>query len=344
MGVSDIAHSNARKKIIFSIMLMTGMFITGVIGFRLISQTHDTSDAIWMTVNILSTVGAINLELEPNERIWASILMISGVFTVFYVGGNIVAFIVDGELRHLFGRRHLEKQISQLKNHTIICGYGRMGEALCDRLAKQDKPFIIVDPNSDIQEHAGEKGYLYIQGDAMNEQTLIDAQVHHAMGLASCLHSDADNVFVTLTARELNHEMVIIARSENKATEIKLKRAGVSRVICTPEHSAAKAMQMLMHPAVEELVELAVSGEDLEVTKLQLIQLPKTLGKTLRDLALPKLSGHIVVAMVRPDGSRTFNPTPDVQMKAGDELIVIGPSGGTDKLFELYGPDEHTTI
>ncbi len=335
--VTTDTHSNSRKKIIFSILLLLAMFIVGVTGFKLISTERTVGEAIWVTVNILTTVGAINLELSPNEQIWASMLMVLGVLTVFYVGGNLVAFIVDGELRHMFGRRHLEKQISHLKNHVIVCGFGRMGEALCDRLHEQGHSFVVIDPDGDTKDRADAKGYLVIQGDAMVEQTLNEAQVHRAIGLSTCLHSDADNVFVTLTARELNEDLIIIARSENKETETKLKRAGVSRVICTPEHSANKAMQMLMHPAVEELVELAVSGDDLEVTKAQLVQLPKACGKTLRELALPKITGHIVVAMVKPDGSRTFNPPPDTQLLAGDELIVIGPIGGTTKLFDAFG-------
>lgn len=337
MSVTTIAQSKTRQKIIVSIMLLIAMFVIGVVGFKFTSQTRSLSDAIWITVNILSTVGAINLDLAPNERIWASILMCLGVMTVFYVGGNLVAFIVDGELRHMFGRRHLEKQINHLKNHVIVCGFGRMGEALCDRLAAQGHHFVIVENDGDKKAVADAKGYLIIQGDAMSEQTLNEAQIHRAVGLASCLQSDADNVFVTLTARELNEDLVIIARSENKETEAKLKRAGVSRVICTPEHSAAKAMQMLMHPAVEELVELAVSGDDLEVTKVQLVQLPKACGKSLRELALPKVSGHIVVAMVKPNGQRTFNPPPDTLLQTGDELIVIGPIGGTTRLFDAFG-------
>ncbi len=337
--MSGIAASNTRNKIIFSIMLLIAMFVIGVFGFTMLSDTRTFGEATWITVNILSTVGSINLELEPNEQIWASILMGLGVLTVFYVGGNLVAFIVDGELRHMFGRRHLEKQINHLKNHVIVCGFGRMGEALCDRLHEQGHHFVVIDPDGDTKQRVDAKGYLIIQGDAMVEQTLNEAQVHRAVGLATCLHSDADNVFVTLTARELNDDLIIISRSENKETETKLKRAGVSRVICTPEHSANKAMQMLLHPAVEELVELAVSGDDLEVTKVQLVQLPKACGKTLRQLALPNVSGHIVVAMVQPDGSRTFNPPPDTALNAGDELIVIGPIGGTTKLFDAFGAE-----
>ncbi len=329
--------TRTRRTMVMSTLLLIALMIGGVVGFTTIGEQRTIGEALWITTNILTTVGAFNLTLSAGEQLWAGMLMLAGVLTVFYVGMNLVAFIVDGELRAMFGRRQLQKQINQLKDHTIVCGYGRMGQALCELLDEQNKAFVIIESDPVKTALADERGFLYLHGDAMTEHVLRSAQPDHAKGLTSCLRSDADNVFVTLTAREINEQLTIIARAENKDTQSKLMRAGASRVICTPVHGANKIMQMLMHPAVAELVELAVSGDDLEVTKVQIEQLPKAHGKTLREVALPTQTGHIIVALVKPDGSRTFNPPADTVLEPDDEMIVIGPIGGTTRMFEVLG-------
>lgn len=158
--------------------------------------------------------------------------------------------------------------------------------------------------------------------------------------MATCLGSDSDNVFVTLSARGLAPALKIIARAEDSKSEGKLKRAGADRVICPPLLSAARVSRMMIQPNVDELLELAVTGNDLEVSKFHMAQLARAAGKTLRQMELPRLTGLMVVAIIHPDGSRQFNPSPDFQPHPDDHLIVIGPQGSSQKLTALYGHAE----
>ncbi len=218
-----------------------------------------------------------------------------------------------------------------------MCGFGRMGRALCEALSKRDISFVVIDYNPDRTAMAEEHGYLYILGDATLDQTLETAHIHEARGLATCLRSDADNVLVTLSARGLDGDIVITARAEMEETQHKLLRAGANRVICPPVQGATSILQMLLHPAVDELVDIVVSGEELEISKVKASELPKALGRTLQDLKLPTLTGITVVVVVHGDGRRLFNPPPDFQIEPDDELVVIGPPQGVDTLLTEMG-------
>jgi voltage-gated potassium channel len=293
-----------------------------------------------MTVNLLTTVGDDNITLTDVERIWAMLLMISGVLTVFYIGINLVAFIVDGELRALLGRRQLQNKINQLNNHMVVCGFGRMGRELCAALEQRHVPFVLIDINAEKTAIADDLGYLYLHGSAMDGEILRAARLEHARGLAACLTSDADNVFVTLTARGLASKLNITARAENTESQETLHRAGADRVICPPVLGANKIMRMLLNPAIDELMELASDVSELEVVKVFAHELPQAHGKTLQEMALPSQTGVIVVSITAEDGSRQFNPSADTQLNPKDEMIVIGSVGGVDRMLKKWGAQD----
>ena len=231
----------------------------------------------------------------------------------------------------------MEGKIKLLRDHFIVCGFGRMGRALCEALSKRKIPFVVIDNNPERTTTAEEHGYLYILGDATQDQTLETAHILDSRGLATCLKSDADNVLVTLSARGLHDGIIITARAEMEETEHKLLRAGANRVLCTPVQGATRIMQMLLHPAVDELLDIVVSGEDLEISKVKASELPRALGHTLGDLKLPTRTGLTVVVVVREDGRRLFNPPPSFRIESGDELVVIGPPDGVNALLEELG-------
>ena len=215
-----------------------------------------------------------------------------------------------------------------------------MGRALCALLSAKQVQFVLIEVDADLTAQADRLGYLYIHGDAMSEQILRRARLDGAKGLASCLPSDANNVFVALSARAENESLTIIARAENMETQAKLHRAGADSVICPPVIGAARITQMLLQPAVGELLEMAVgTEEDLEISKVSMGQLPRAMGKSLRELELPARTGLMVIAVMRGDGKRHFNPSPDWRFEQDDDLIVTGASGGITRLVELLGPE-----
>ncbi|MDX1683007.1 MAG: potassium channel protein [Phycisphaeraceae bacterium] len=344
MAVDDLGFLHRKRQLIVSVFVLIIVMVVGAGGFWLIDPNRGIFDSLYLTALIITTVGMKDgsLTLDVADRVWAILLMLTGISAALYAAGNLVAFIIDGELRRFFGRRQLQNKIDRLRDHYIVCGFGRMGRALCEALHERKVPFVVVESDPERTAWADQLGYLYLLGDAKDEATLRSARLDHARGLASCLNGDADNVFVTLTARSLSEDLTITARSESLDAQPKLKRAGADRVICTPVLGARRVMQMMLHPAVDELVELAVNGPDLEISKVRIEEIPGAVGKTLRDLNMPARSGLIVVAAIRPDGSREFNPAPDWEFGEGDEMIVIGPSGGMDRLQRLH--DENVDV
>ena len=322
-----------------SFVVLVLLLLVGTAGFRFIGEQRSLFEAVYLTVLILTTVGmkGASIELSRPEQVWALILMMTGISAVLYLGSILVAFFINGDMRRLLGKRQLQKKISHLHDHIVVCGFGRMGRVLCERLTNMGVPFVLVENNPEHTATADQLGYMYLLGDAMSEEMLEQARVDRARGLASCLRSDADNVFVALTARSLNEKLTIIARAEKTDAESKLKRAGANRVICPPVLGANRVTTMLLHPGIDELLELAVHGRDLAITKICLTQLPAAVGRTLRELSLPAQAGMMVVAVIHDDGSREFNPPPDSRLEENDELIVIGPQGGVDKMFEILG-------
>ena len=263
--------------------------------------------------------------------------MLVGISAALYAASNLVAFIIDGEMRRIFGKRQLQNKISRLKDHFIVCGFGRIGRALCALLSEEGAPFVLIEHNVQCTEEADRLGYLHLQGDAMSEQVLMEAGIGNASGLASCLCNDADNVFVILTVRGINDKITLIARAEEVNSEPKLRRAGADRVICPPLLGATRITHMLLQPAVDDLMELVVAGSNLEVSKVSLNQMPSTVGRTLNELSLPTEIGLMIVTVVHANSNRTFNPSLDTKLLPDDQMIVISPSGGVDKMMQILG-------
>jgi voltage-gated potassium channel len=325
------------RSIRLSVWILIVLFLLGTTVFYLIgSGEHTLFDAAWMTLHILTTVGDTGFERTVPEKAWSIVLMLVGVMAVFYLGINVVAFILDGELRKILGRRHLMSKIKKMNDHFIVCGFGRMGRALCEAMEEKGASFVLIDNDPEATTAADDAGYLYIRGDAMQESSLLAARIETAQGLASCLPDDADNVFVTLTARDLNRELTIVSKADYDQGAERLRRAGANHTLSPSGLAASRAMTKLMLPAVDELIEIVVHGPDLEISKVSLDRLPGATNQPLRHLELPAKTSLLVVAIVHADGTRSFNPSPDTRLSSGDELIVIGPRGGVTTMIELF--------
>ena len=331
--------ASSSRQLRASVVLLVLVLVVGTLGFYLLGDSRGALEAVYLTVMIVTTVGLKDQYALFNdaESAWSLVVMLVGVVTALYATGNLVAFLIGGELKSVLGRRQLEGKIKLLRDHFIVCGFGRMGRALCHALSKRKISFVVIDHNPERTATAEARCYLCLLGDATLDETLEAAHILDARGLASCLKSDADNVLVTLSARGLHESIIITARAEKRETEHKLLRAGANRVICPPVQGANRIMQMMLHPAVDELVDLVVNGEDLEISKVKASELPKALGHTLGDLKLPTRTGITVVVVVHGDGRRLFNPPPSFRIESDDELVVIGPPDGVDSLLAELG-------
>ena len=260
--------------------------------------------------------------------------MIAGVGTVIYATGQVVSFVVEGQLREMIGRRKVNEQIRKLTGHDIIVGFGRMGQALCTTMTYHNRPFVLIENNPERLALAEDLGYLVVAGDATDDNTLQHAGIDRAAGLAACLPRDADNVFVVLTARGLGPALQITARCEDHTTNPKLRRAGADRVICPAVIGAQRASDHLLHPLVDEMVELDGAWPDLEVALVKLSRFPKTRCQKIGDLHVLLGERTSVIALIRADGTRTLRPTGNMPVAAEDQVVIVGDTGSTSQIVE----------
>jgi voltage-gated potassium channel len=328
--------SSPARQLRLSVILIVALVIGGTVGFHVIggeSWVH----CIYLTITILTTTG-----MEPAsdaEKPVALALMVGGIFTMVYAAGNLVAFFVGGEIQKHMERRKITQQIGKLKQHHIIVGYGRMGKALCATLAEKKAPFVLVERNSAKIQEAEHRGYLVIAGDAIEESAFEEARIKYARALAACLPKDADNVFVTLTARAMNPDLNIISRAEEPSTQPKLIRAGADRVICPPVLSANKVSSMMLNPTEDhgEHATAVKKSTGIHIVEMSVDELPVLIDKSLGENYVRTKTAMTLVAVDR-GAQRELNPSALFVLLDGDKLIFVGPDGGDVNLREHYGP------
>jgi voltage-gated potassium channel len=311
------------------------IFISSL-GYRLLAEGYGWLDSIYMTVITVTTVGFHEVKpLNDVGRIWTMCVVVTGLVIGTIVLTMAVGAVVEGEIRAIFGRRQLERKVAGLEGHVILCGYGNMGALVAQRLQAAGRDVVVVDSNTACTTAAQEAGLLYVLGDAQDEGTLQAAGIRRAKVLVAMLPTDAENVFVTLTARQANDRVRIVARAERPATQDKLLAAGASRVVCPQTLGAMQVGDMVLRPAVVDFVEMAHKGIDLEMDQLVLTEQCNLCGKTLRELALPRRAGVQVVAVRRADGEAVYHPTPDLKLAGGDTLVLVGKRGAATAIQDM---------
>ncbi|MCK4602332.1 MAG: TrkA family potassium uptake protein, partial [Phycisphaerae bacterium] len=239
----------------------------------------------------------------------------------------IASMVIEGQVRRVFGRRQLERKIGTLSGHVIVCGYGRMGEMVTGELIQAGRNVVVVDSAPERTAQAEQAKLLYVLGDAQDETVLTAAGIDEAEALIAALPNDPDNVFVTLSARQANPSLRIIARAQQASTQDKLLKAGATRVVCPQIIGASRLADIVLRPAVVDFFETAHLGPDLEMDELKLGARSGLLGKTLQELALPRTIGAHIMAVRRADGEAIYQPTPDLRLGVGDTLILVGKRG-----------------
>lgn len=328
----------SRRRLLHSLGVLAIFVVVSTIGFYVLGAARQRSalDALHITANIFSTVGAWKAEFNDADKIWEILMIVLGIGAAVYAFGSAMALLTSGDIQRMLGRRQLTGKIQSLEDHYIVCGYGRMGQSVARSLARERVPFVVIDVDDTMTTLAEEQGFLYLLGDAADEIIMNLAGIRTAKGLVACLPHDAENVFVTLTARGINPQLQIIARSEQQQTESRLLRAGADRVICPAVIGAMKVTRMLLHPAVEDILDATAAG-DLGFDKVRVSDLNEVSGRTLADLGLPTRYGLIVLGIVRDNGSKTFNPPATHKLADDEQLIVIGPRTSVDRLVRDRG-------
>jgi len=314
------------KRIKWAIIFLLSVFVIGIGGFMVI-EGWNFFDSLYMVVITLATVGFGETHpLTFHGRIFTIVLILVWAGIGFYALSSIIQPIIEGEIRKVLGRKKLEKEIRNLKDHYIVCGFGRMGNYISQELRNASVSYIIIEKDEHLREKLERENYLYLYGNASEDEVLIEAGVKKARGLVAVVASDADNVYITLTARQLNPNLFILARSTNESSERKLQQAGANKVISPYQMGAVRMVQAILRPAVLDFIEIAFHGKSMELQCEEFLVKPTSslVGSSLQEAEIRKNLGVIIVAIKETSGKMVFNPSRDVRINAGDTLITLG--------------------
>jgi voltage-gated potassium channel len=313
--------------------MVVAVLVVGTAGYLLFGLSF--TDAVYQTVTTVSTVGFRELhEFSTLEQWFTIVVIILGASTVLYTFTLAVQVVVDGELRNFLGRRSMNREISKLSGHTIVCGWGRVGRAVADDLVEAGHSVVIVDIDADRVAHVE---YPTVVGDATLDSTLRAAGIARAKALVAALEGDAENLFVTLSARAIVPELFIVARARQDESVPKLANAGADRVVNPQELGAARMASFVARPHVAEFVDVVMHERSLEF-RMQEFDVPEgslLAGQTLREADLRKRAGVLILALRRVDGTFTTNPDPDIVIEPHQILIAVGTDTDFDRLEKV---------
>jgi voltage-gated potassium channel len=326
--------------LIIGILLLVLGLIGSTIGYMVI-EDWSFSDALYMTVITLSTVGYGEVDkLSPAGRAFTMVVIVLGVGFAFYLAGSLIGFMVEGRLREVLGRRKLERKIRSQRGHYIICGYGRVGSAVCEMLRSKRLGVVVIERTHATISKLNEQNILHIAGDATEEENLIAAGVEHARGLVAALKTDSDNVYVTLSARQLTPELFIMARAGEEQAERKMLAAGADKVVCPYRMGAHRMAQTILSPTVTDFLELTLmdASRDIQMEEMAVDRSSKLIDVALQDSGIRQEFDLIIVAVKKVEGDMLFNPSSRTELHAGDTVITIGEAENLSRLRRLLDP------
>lgn len=301
---------------------------SGVVGFMFIEDLSFI-DALYMTIITISTVGFAEVKtLSTAGRLFTIFLIVTNIGIFTYSVTIIGSFLIEGQFRNVFKKVRLEQEVSKLKNHTIVCGFGRNGLQACEELFEHKQPFVVIENNPDrIDQIKGNSNYLVIQGDATQDEVLISAGINKAKALITSLPKDADNVFVVLTAREINENLNIISRATEESSELKLRRAGANRVVMPEKIGGSHMAKMVMAPDIIDFFTLLSShgGVSVNFEEIDLKRLNEEWhSQTINDLDIRKNTGANIIGLRKENGDYLINPTASTRLEDVASLILLG--------------------
>jgi len=329
--------THLKRRLIYVAVAVLLLLSAGTIGFTVIAG-YEPFDAFYMTLTTVATVGYREVhDLDRAGRIFNSFLIIFGVTTMFLAIGVVTQSAIEMELGEFFGRRRMKRMIDKLENHYIVCGFGRVGRSAAAELQQAGVPLVVVDRSPEKYERAQRAGLLAIHADSTKDEALIEAGIKRAKGLVAALATDADNVFLILSAKTLNPAVNVAARVGDEEAEQKLRTAGADAVFAPYTHAGHQLALSLLRPHVVQFLDSATKSVGLDVGFEQVRVAPgsELASKSLRQLQIRRDLGVIVLAIRRSDGRMQFNPPAEAVLEAGDFVIVMGEIANLHKLESL---------
>ena len=327
-----------KTKCILSAGLIFLIISGGTLGYVFL-EGWNLFDSFYMTIITLTTVGFGEVHpLSHVGKMFTIALIVGGVGAVFYGLSTGAKFMLEGEFEEIFGRKRLEKKIKELKDHFVVCGYGRMGRIICRELREKEISFVVIEKMP--EKLLDGQDLLLVEGDATKDEVLKEVGIDRAKGLISVLPSDAENLYVVLSARGLNPTLTIVARAGDEGSEQKLLRAGADRVVSPYHIGGLRIAHTVLKPAVVDFIEFATkSGNiDLQMEEITIQEKSGLVGLTLDDSGIGRDLGIIVVAIKEGSGEMSFNPTYKTAIKAGDTLIALGEISKLKALEDMATP------
>lgn len=326
------------KHIVIGVLLLVTIVFIGVVGYMAL-ENFTFTEALFMTVITISTVGFEEVhQLDDPGMIFTSVLIIFSFGIFIYVVTSFTRFLIEGVFRNYYKDNKVKKRVQRLSDHVIVCGFGRNGRQAVIELIDHNKKFVIIDNSKDMVDIIREEtDYLYIEGDATQEETLEMAMINTASALITAMPNDADNLFVVLTARQMNKELKIISRASEEKSDSKLKRAGADNVIMPDRIGGQRMAKLVVQPDVVEFLEYIMlqSSDDVNLEELSCQNMAFCfVNKSIKELGVRNVTGANIVGL-KKDNAYIFNPTPDVILSANDQLFVLGDPQQLEKLRQL---------
>jgi voltage-gated potassium channel len=333
----------ALRRIQSALLALGIITVAGVLGY-MVFEGWSFTDALYMTVITLTTVGYREVRpLDTTGQLWTMILLITGVGTLFYAAISSVELVVEGTIRGYFGRRRMKAAISKLSGHYILCGYGRVGRQVAREFAADGVPFVIIEQDPATVEECVEEGYLVLLGEASDDDVLEETGIHRASGLVAAVDSDADNVFVVLSARKLNPKLNIVARASSDESAAKLEIAGADRTLSPYAVGGRRLASLATQPLVVDFLDIVTRGEEGIEFRVEEFSVPEDsfiADQTIGELRIGERTGAMILATRSKEGRFDTTPSATARISAGDTLIVLGTREQITRLERLMKGEE----
>lgn len=329
----------SRSRFRLALMLIAVVVISGAAGFHYI-EGWPWFDGLYMTLITMTTVGYGETHpLSPAGKVFNTFLIVGAVMAGGFLVATFSHAMLEFELSHFLGRRRMERELAKMKDHFIICGAGRVGRTVARELRALHISCVIIEKDPDRVQWAAEENIPVVIGDGHTEDILERARIDAAKGLVAAVTSDADNLYIVLTARGMRPDLKIIARGSEEEATPKLLRAGASQVVSPYHFVGRRIAQLLLRPNVLDFVEAAFGNQrlDIQLEEVRIDEGSDLVGKTLGQTDIRQSTGALVLALKRGEESMNFNPPPDAVINAGDCLIAVGSSEHLKKLEQLAG-------